>query len=232
MPFLQISLGELYDISSGLSKGKTFFGHGFPFLTFKTVFNSFFLPNELSELADTTEKEREACSIIKGDVFLTRTSENTDELGMSSVALKDYPNATFNGFTKRLRPKQGVQINPIFASYWFRSTYFRELVKSMSVMTTRASLNTEMIRRLTMPLPTIEEQNTIASILYPFDEKIAINCTVNHHLSSTMSATDSSPDIRRGKRVSRRVARRVDSRSNNSCFSKIGLQSSSKSVSA
>ena len=26
---------------------------------------------------------------------------------MSSVALKDYKNATFNGFTKRLRPKKG-----------------------------------------------------------------------------------------------------------------------------
>ena len=188
MPFLQVSLGELYNISSGLSKGKSFFGHGFPFLTFKTVFDNFFLPNELSELADTTEKERESCSILKGDVFLTRTSENTDELGMSSVALKDYPNATFNGFTKRLRPKQCVKINPIFASYWFRSTFFRKQVKSMSVMTTRASLNTEMIQRLTMPLPTIEEQNNIVNILYPLDEKIAINIKVNHHLEQMAQA--------------------------------------------
>ena len=188
MSFLQIPLGELYDISSGLSKGKAFFGHGFPFLTFKTVFDSFFLPDELAELADTTEKERETCSILRGDVFLTRTSENTDELGMSSVALKDYPNATFNGFTKRLRPKPCVQINPLFASYWFRSTAFRKQVKSMSVMTTRASLNTEMIRRLTMPFPTIEEQDAIANILYPLDEKMAINFTLNHHLRQMAQA--------------------------------------------
>lgn len=54
----------------------------------------------------------------EGDVFLTRTSETTDELGMSCVALKDYENATFNGFTKRLRPLT-EEIVPEYAAYFF-----------------------------------------------------------------------------------------------------------------
>jgi len=210
MSYKQVFLGELYDISSGLSKGKAFFGHGYPFLSFKTVFDNYFLPGVLSDLADTTETERSTYSIREGDVFLTRTSENTEELGMSSVALKDYPNATFNGFTKRLRPKPGVLINPIFAGFWFRSKHFRELVKTMSVMTTRASLNKEMIQRLLIPLPPIEVQHNIAETLYCLDARIAVNRTINHHLAST-SATDNSPDIRRGRSASRKSARRADS---------------------
>jgi type I restriction enzyme S subunit len=188
LKYKQVMLGELYNITSGLSKGKAFFGCGYPFLSFKTVYENYFIPDELLDLADTTPQERITCSIKAGDVFLTRTSENTDELGMSCVALKDYYNATFNGFTKRLRPKSGTEINPIFAGYWFRTRYFRELVKSMSVMTTRASLNNEMINRLIIPIPSIEKQNTIANSLFYLDNKIANNKKINHNLEQIAQA--------------------------------------------
>ena len=67
----KIKLGELYEVHNGLSKGRQFFGSGYPFLTFSTVFNNWFLPKELDSLVQSSEKEREACSIRKGDVFIT-----------------------------------------------------------------------------------------------------------------------------------------------------------------
>ena len=93
-------LGDLYNFSSGLSKNSKEFGFGKPFLSFKTVFNNYILPEELPDLVNSNIAEQERCSILKGDIFLTRTSETLDELGMSCVALRDYPEATFNGFTK------------------------------------------------------------------------------------------------------------------------------------
>jgi len=93
---------ELFETASGLSKSRDQFGFGSPFLTFKDVFYNYFIPSELGDLANTTEKEQIRGSVKRGDIFLTRTSETLHELGMSSVALKDYPNATFNGFCKRL----------------------------------------------------------------------------------------------------------------------------------
>ena len=36
---------------------------------------------QLESLVQTTDKEREACSIKAGDVFITRTSETMDEIG-------------------------------------------------------------------------------------------------------------------------------------------------------
>ncbi len=102
----ELTLTDLYEIRSGLSKPAKYFGSGYPFLAFKDVMNNYFAPDTLSQLVQSSEKGQENCSIKRGDVFLTRTSETMNELGMSCVALKDYPRATFNGFTKRLRPKE------------------------------------------------------------------------------------------------------------------------------
>lgn len=95
----KFKFSEIYEFSSGLSKSSKEFGFGFPFLTYKDVYSNYFVPESLSSLANSTEKERMSCSIQRGDVFLTRTSENLEELGLSCVALNDYDNATFNGFT-------------------------------------------------------------------------------------------------------------------------------------
>ena len=81
----ELSLIEVYGIRSGLSKPATDFGSGFPFLSFKDVFYNFFVPSELSERVQSSDKERIGCSVKRGDVFLTRTSETMDELGMSCV---------------------------------------------------------------------------------------------------------------------------------------------------
>ena len=156
----KLTLAEVYEFSSGLSKPQSAFGFGHPFLSFKDVFYNSAVPKQLTELVQSTEQERARCSVMRGDVFLTRTSETMDELGMSSVALADIPDATFNGFTKRLRPKQEL-IVPGFARYFFRSSKFRAAVNSMSTMSTRASLNNEMLERLEDPDKIMHTQNTI-----------------------------------------------------------------------
>ena len=97
---------KLYKMSSGISSKPEQAGHGFPFVSFSTVFNNQFLPDFLPDLMDTSSKEKETYSIKEGDIFLTRTSETLNELGISCVAAKDYPEASYSGFLKRLRPKQ------------------------------------------------------------------------------------------------------------------------------
>jgi len=135
----EFPLSQLYDFCSGLSKSRSAFGSGYGFLSFKDVFYNFFVPDKLSELVNSTEKEQESFSIKRGDVFLTRTSETMDELGMSCVSLKDYKSATFNGFTKRLRPKSDSNIVPEYAAYFFRSPKFRNEITAMSSLSTSRS---------------------------------------------------------------------------------------------
>ena len=167
----KVKLEELYEVHNGLSKGRQFFGTGFPFLTFSNVFNNWFLPEQLESLVQTTDKEREACSIKAGDVFITRTSETMDELGMSSVALKDYPNATYNGFTKRLRPITD-RVNPRYIGYYLRTPKFRGQFMAFSTMTTRASLANNDLLNMEVELPPMEIQHRIATILSRYDSLI------------------------------------------------------------
>ncbi|HAK76464.1 MAG TPA: hypothetical protein DCM71_06060 [Runella sp.] len=181
-------LGEIYDFASGLSKSKEFFGKGYDFVIFKDIFQNYFLPEKLTALVETNEIEQKSYSIKKGDVFLRRTSENDTELGLSSVALKDYPNATFNGFTKRLRPKGNVEIIPEFAGFYFRSPKFRAMLSQYATMPTWASLNNEILANLTIDLPNKDTQVQIGRILKSLDEKIDLNLKMNQTLEAMAQA--------------------------------------------
>ncbi len=175
MEFVEKKAAELYKSNSGLSKPADQFGFGYPFLSYADIFHNYFAPDVLTTLVNSNEKDRKKCSVRRGDVFLTRTSETTDELGMSCVALKDYPNATFNGFAKRLRPITD-EIVPEYAAYYFRSSYFRAQCMSMASLITRASLNDEMISRLKIRYPKSKDaQAEIGKVLMNYDNLIEVN---------------------------------------------------------
>ena len=182
-------LGDLYDVHNGLSKGGLFFGLGYPFLSFKTVFNNYFLPSVLPDLVQTDEKEQKSYDIKRGDVFVTRTSETAEELGMSSVALKDYPFATYNGFTKRLRPKHVSLVYPEFIGYYLRSKKFRALFYGLtSSMSTRASLANGDLLGMRVLLPSLEVQKRIAETLKSLVDKIEVNRRINDNLEQQAQA--------------------------------------------
>lgn len=175
---------DLYNLDSGISSKPEQAGHGSPFLSFSTVFNNYFLPASLPDLMDTSEKERKKYSIKEGDIFLTRTSETLDELGMSSVAIKDYPDATYSGFLKRLRPKQTNVTYPKFMAFYLRSELFRKTMRNNAIMTLRASFNEQIFSYLDLLLPEYDEQVKIGDFLYSTIEKTEINNKINVELEA------------------------------------------------
>ena len=181
-------LGELYGVQNGLSKGGTFFGSGFPFLSFKTVFNNYFIPTRIYDLVQSTPAERERFSVKRGDIFITRTSETSDELGMSCVSLHDIKDATYNGFCKRLRPLKDDIVYPEFIGYLLRSKSVRSLFGSFTAMTTRASLKNADLLNIQIALPNMKEQKRIASILSSLDSKIELNHRINDNLEQQAQA--------------------------------------------
>ena len=177
-------LSEIYTMSSGISSSKSQAGQGSPFLSFSTVFNNYFIPENLKDLMLTTKKEQERFSIIEGDVFLTRTSETLDELALSSVALNNYPFATFSGFLKRLRPINKIKVYPKFIAFYLRSSYFRKTIINHTTMTLRASFNESMFSYLEVYLPDYDEQVRIGGFLYKLNQKIALNNQINEELEA------------------------------------------------
>lgn len=176
------AFADLYDMASGISSTKDQAGHGAPFVSFSTVFNNYFLPDELPDLMDTSEKEQEIYSIKEGDILITRTSETIDELAMSCVATKDYPKATYSGFTKRLRPKtEGIAYSKYLAFY-LRGYLFRKAVTNNAFMTLRASFNEDIFSFLNLHLPDYEQQVKIGDLFYLIEQKIQLNKKINDNL--------------------------------------------------
>lgn len=169
---------DLYDISSGISSSKEQAGHGAPFVSFSTVFNNIFLPDELPDKMDTSISEQEACSIKEGDILLTRTSETIDELAMSCVAAKDYPNATFSGFVKRLRPKTDGIAYHKYLAFYLRGYLFRQTVTNNAFMTLRASFNEDIFSYLYLYLPPFKQQVLIGDLFYRIEQKIRLNSRI------------------------------------------------------
>ncbi len=94
---------------------------------------------------------------------------------MSCVALKDYPQATYNGFCKRMRPIQQDRVCPQYIGYYMRMPSFRAEFQAFSTMTTRASLKNEDLLGLSVSLPPIDIQKRIANILSAYDHLIENN---------------------------------------------------------
>ena len=171
-------------MASGISSTKEQAGHGSPFVSFSTVFNNYFLPDTLPDLMDTSLKEQEIYSIKKGDILITRTSETIDELAMSCVAAKDYPCATYSGFTKRLRPKTAGMAYHKYLAFYLRSELFRKAVTNNAFMTLRASFNEDIFSFLNLYLPEYKEQVKIGDMLYSMEQKIQINMRICTELES------------------------------------------------
>ena len=164
-----ISLRYFGTCQNGISKGGESFGYGFPFVSYPDVYKNITLPEEVSQLVDSTRDERERYSVKYGDIFFTRTSETIEEIGFSSVCLKTIENATFAGFLIRFRPTNN-QLFPGYSKYYFRSEIQRRYFVKEMILVTRASLGQTLLKSMSVILPPVEEQTAIAAYL---DDKCA-----------------------------------------------------------
>jgi type I restriction enzyme S subunit len=169
-------------MSSGISSTPKQAGHGSPFLSFSAVFGNYFLPERFDDLMQTSDLEQKKYSVLEGDIFLTRTSETIGELGMSSVAVKNYPNATYSGFLKRLRPTQKDVTYHKFMGFYLRSKLFRKTMTNNAVLTLRASLNEDIFSYLSLIIPEYNDQVKIGDFLYLLNQKIDLNNRINSEL--------------------------------------------------
>ena len=161
----------LGSLQNGISKSSEYFGHGYPFISYGDVYNNDELPNKISGKANTSIDERKNYSVIKNDIFFTRTSETIDEVGITSLCTKTIENATFSGFLIRLRLFKNLDIDVNFLKYYLQSNYIRHYFAKMMIIVTRASLGQNLLKNLSILLPSTKEQQQIVKYL---DKKIRI----------------------------------------------------------
>lgn len=157
---------------NGLSKGGDYFGTGFPFLTYGDVYKNIELPNQLRGLAESNARDQDQFSVQEGDVFFTRTSETVEEIGFASTCLQTIDKATFAGFLIRFRPNSNVLYKG-FSKFYFSSRTHRSFFVGEMNLVIRASLSQELLKRMPVVIPPIEEQIEIAEYIENATTKIA-----------------------------------------------------------
>jgi len=157
-------LKYLGQFQNGISEGAEYFGAGYPFVSYGDVYNNMSLPYSVVGLAQSSRVEQIKMSVKEGDVFFTRTSETIEEIGISSVCMKQIKDAVFSGFLIRFRPFSNALLKD-FSKYYFRASLTRKFfVREMNIVT-RASLAQDLLKGLPVLLPPLLEQETIAEYL-------------------------------------------------------------------
>jgi len=143
--------------SNGLSKDSEYFGSGFPFFTYGDVYNNQSLPVKPSGLVDSDESDHKKCSVERGDIFFTRTSESTDDIGVTSTCLKTMPHSTFSGFVIRFRPHE-EELLPEYSKYLFQNHYKKTFIESRMNIVTRSSLSQSILGNVLVMFPEEKEE--------------------------------------------------------------------------
>ncbi|MCU7829114.1 MAG: restriction endonuclease subunit S [Candidatus Thiodiazotropha sp. (ex Myrtea sp. 'scaly one' KF741663)] len=158
------SLRFIGSCQNGINIGAEYFGQGDPFVSYGDVYNNKELPRSIDGLVQSSDGDKKSYSVEAGDVLFTRTSESIEEIGFSSVCMETIKDAVFAGFLIRFRPETN-ELTKEFSKYYFQNNLLRAFfVKEMNLVT-RASLSQELLKKLPVLLPAIEEQLKIASFL-------------------------------------------------------------------
>lgn len=157
-------LKDFGSFQNGVSKGKEYFGFGFPFVSYGNVYNNTISIDKIDKLANSTKEEQKLYSVREGDVFFTRTSETIDEIGIASTCQSTIETATFSGFVIRFRQSGKILLKE-FSNYFFKANSNRLFLSNEINIVTRASLSQSVLGNLPVLIPTKEQQTQIANYL-------------------------------------------------------------------
>lgn len=174
--WIQKMVGEYYTFKNGLNKGKKYFGHGIPIVNYMDVFKTRRLYTEnLKGRVNVSLSEQKNYSVLKGDIFFTRTSETLEEIGYPSVMLDSPEKAVFSGFVLRARPKRIDPLDIDFKSYVFYTKSFRNEMIKTSSMSTRALTSGTAIKKMKFKFPeNMDEQKQIGNFFKKIDQMIQL----------------------------------------------------------
>lgn len=100
-----------------------------------------------------------------GDVIITNTSENLDEVGKAVAWLGDAPIVT-GGHATVIKHQQ----DPKFLSYWFQTESFAVQKRALATGTKVIDVSAKQLMKVRVPVPPLEVQREIVRILDQFTE--------------------------------------------------------------
>ena len=160
-----IRLGEIGFFKGGISTlDKKKYDSGIKFVNYMDIFNNYSIKRDVKiRLYNSNDKEYEKYNLKYGDAIFTASSETPEEIAISSIWLNE-EKAIFNGFSKRYRYNTKI-LNPIYASYLFRSKSFRDEAVKYAKGYTRYNISQENLSNIKVFIPKMYKQQQIIDII-------------------------------------------------------------------
>ena len=139
------------------------------FVTYKNAFSNLEVDDAASDFVKVEEGERQ--NLLRfGDVVITGSSENVDEVGMSSVVVREPVEPLYlNSFCFALRFKRPALL-PEFSKYLFRGEAIRKQIRKAASGVTRINVSKPRFMKIRIPMPPLEVQREIVRVLDKFTQ--------------------------------------------------------------
>ena len=122
------------------------------------------------QIVTAKDSQISSCSLKKGDILFTPSSETPSDIGHSVVIFEDLPNAVFSYHLMRFRPS--IEINTLFSHYFCNTTEILKQLSKLATGSTRFTISVKSFSSIKVKLPSLGEQKQISSFLKILDEKI------------------------------------------------------------
>jgi type I restriction enzyme, S subunit len=165
-------LGEIANVKTG-PFGSTlhesdYVREGTPIITVEHLGEFGVLHSNLPLVSDTDRQRLRAYSLEIDDIVFSRVG-SVDRNALIRPAEVGW---LFSGRLLRVRPDKRQALAP-FLSYQFHGETFKCRVRNLAVGQTMASLNTQILKNLSIVLPALPEQTAIAQILSDMDSELS-----------------------------------------------------------
>lgn len=182
------SLKEVVDLRiSGVDKKTKNGEQPVRLCNYTDVYNNSFINADIDFMTATaTEHEIFKCLLSDGDVIITKDSEKYNDIGVPALVRGDIPNLVCGYHLAILRPTS--KIDGAYLYYALNTDKARYQFQSYTNGITRFGLRKADIGLVEIPLPSLDEQRSIAHILRTLDEKIDLNRRMSQTLEEIARA--------------------------------------------
>ncbi len=165
------TLGQLFEFKNGINSDKESYGKGTRFINvMEVIYNDHIVPEIIPGTVHISKDQKDLFMVKNGDVLFNRTSETANEIGLSAVYLGNDP-VVFGGFVIRGRPLD-TSLDNDYKRYCFRSKIVRDQIIRAGQGGVRTNIGQDDLGKVLVPLPSLLEQNAIASLLLTWDKAI------------------------------------------------------------
>lgn len=164
-PVTEYSLGELGTFTRGTGLQKSdFVDEGFPCIHYGQIYTRFKTFTDKTLTFVEEELAQKLLHADSGDLIIATTSENVEDV-CKSVAWLGEGQIVTGGHACVYHHNQ----NPKYMAYFFQTDYFHNQKKKYAYGAKVIDIKVDNIAKITIPLPSLEEQARIVSILDKFE---------------------------------------------------------------